>query len=117
MHIVLEAIQHYWEEEDKNGHDISLDQKQDLQRLAEGCAEVLLDLETLLGKHASLGSGSSLLARMRWAPKDIGPIRNRLILRTTLLATFNNTITYDQKITKKEATKPVQCHFEREPTT
>jgi hypothetical protein len=93
MHIVLEAIKHYWQEEENSGNELSSNQKQDLERLAGGCKEVLLDLQALLDKHRALGSSSSLLARMRWAPKDIGPIRNRLILRTTLLASFNHTIT------------------------
>jgi hypothetical protein len=93
MHIVLQAIEHYWQEEENDGKDLPADQKEDLQRLAGGCKEVLLDIEALLTKHRDLGSGSKLLSRMRWAPKDIGPIRNRLILRTTLLATFNSTIT------------------------
>lgn len=93
MHIVLNAIERYWKEEEDRGQDLSAEQNEDLKRLSQGCKEVLLDLEALLDKHQNLGSGASWLARMKWAPKDIGPIRNRLILRTTLLATFNTTIT------------------------
>lgn len=94
MHIVFKTIEDYWAEEEKQGRDLALEDKQDLKRLAESCNETLWDLEALLQKHRTLGTGSTLIARMRWAPRDIAPLRNRIILRTTLLASFNNTMTY-----------------------
>ncbi|KAI9686627.1 MAG: hypothetical protein M1822_003638 [Bathelium mastoideum] len=93
MHIVLRAIRNYWKEEDMNGRTLPDDQTQDLKRLTHSCKDALLDTQALLDKHQKLGKGLSLGARMKWAPKDIGPVRNRLLLRTTLLATFNSAIT------------------------
>lgn len=92
MHIVLEAIERHWKDEEKRGNDLSANHKDELIQLSGSCEEALKDLDALLNKHQALGKRASFRARMKWAPKDIGPIRNRLILRTTFLSTFNCTI-------------------------
>ncbi|KAI9708000.1 MAG: hypothetical protein M1820_004419 [Bogoriella megaspora] len=89
----MQAIEQYWQGEDQNGRSLSDSQRQDLKKLTEGCKEVLLDIQILLNKHQNVGKSPSIIARIKWAPKDVGLIRNRLMFRTTLLATFNNTIT------------------------
>ncbi|KAF2805161.1 uncharacterized protein BDZ99DRAFT_114426 [Mytilinidion resinicola] len=93
MTIVLNAIETYWKEENERKSDLAADQKENLRTLAAGCEGVLEELKELLDKHKSLASGESFIARMRWVPNDIAPIRNKLILQTTLLSTFNNVIT------------------------
>jgi hypothetical protein len=93
MHIVLKAIETYWKAETDRENDLSADQKDDLKRLAAGCEEVLGELEKLMDTHKNLARGASFISRMRWVPKDINKIRNTLMLRTTLLSTFNSTIT------------------------
>jgi hypothetical protein len=94
MHIVLEAITRFWREEEARGHELGVEQKNRLKDLGDECNLVLKDLERLLNEHQTLARGSKT-ARMRWIPIQINPIRNKLILYTTLLATLNNTITYE----------------------
>lgn len=94
MHIVLEAITRFWQEEEARGQELGAEQKNRLKDLGDECNFVLKDLERLLNEHQALARGSKI-ARMRWIPIPINTIRNKLILYTTLLATLNNTITYE----------------------
>jgi hypothetical protein len=90
--IVLDAIGHYWAEEEACGHNLNTEQKNMLKELTGECEKVLQNIGKLLDEHRALARGSKI-ALMRRIPMQINPIRNRLILFTTLLATLNNTIT------------------------
>ena len=93
MHICLTAVREYWEEQAQDGQELSARHLATLQELSHNCKEVLEDLEALLDKHGDLGAGAGFLARMKWAPKHIGPLRMRLLVRTQSLSNFNNVIT------------------------
>ena len=93
MHIVLTAIQQFWEKEAQDGYELSARHLANLQELSDSCKEVLEDVEALLDKHGDLGAGAGFLSRMKWAPKHIGPLRMRLLVRTNSLSSFNNIMT------------------------
>jgi hypothetical protein len=92
MQIVLDAIQRFWTEEEARGHDLDIEHKRGLKELTENCQNVLQSIIELLDEHQALARGSRI-ARMRWIPIQINPIRTKLILFTTVLATLNSTIT------------------------
>ena len=94
MQIVLRAIQEHWEEQIRDGYEVPAKQLASLRELSDSCKDVLIELETLLDKHGDLGAGAGFLARMKWAPKNIGPLRMRLLARTHHLSSFNNIMTY-----------------------
>jgi hypothetical protein len=94
MQIVLKAIQEHWEEQVRDGYEVPDRQLASLRELSDSCKDVLIELETLLDRHGELGAGAGFLARMKWAPKNIGPLRMRLLARTHHLSSFNNIMTY-----------------------
>ncbi len=94
MHIVLLAIQDYWEQQTQDGHGLPADHEANLRELSGSCKAVLVEVQTLLNKNTGLGSGAAPWARLRWAPKDIAPLRMRLLSRTNSLSTLNNVIMY-----------------------
>jgi hypothetical protein len=94
MHISLNAVQEYWEEQAREGHELSTRHLTTLRELSYSCKEVLIELEELLEKHGDLGAGAGFLSRMKWAPRNIGPLRMRLLVRTNSLSSFNNIMTY-----------------------
>ena len=88
MHFVLKAIECSWAIS-----DLASDQRYELSSLAEGCQEVLKDLERLLDKYQSLGSNwKNPLDRFRWAATKIAPLRSRLLHSCVYLSTFNTTL-------------------------
>ena len=93
MHIVLQAVQRYWEEQTERNTDLSTVNKRDLQELTESCKEVLFEIQALLEKHGDLGAGGGWMSRMKWMTNEIGPLRMRLLARTSYLSQFNNAIT------------------------
>jgi hypothetical protein len=94
MHIVLGAVQEYWQEQARNGHELSTRHVSTLRELSYSCKEALLELDELLDKHGDLGAGAGFLSRMKWVPRNIGPLRMRLLVRTNSLSSFNNVMTY-----------------------
>ena len=88
LHIVLKAIETFWERV-----DLSPLHRYDLSQLAEGCKEVLKDLEKGLDKYQSLGSNwKHPIDRIRWAATNVEPVRHRLISNVVLLSNFNATV-------------------------
>jgi len=70
----------------------------DLQRLAAGCQEVLVDVETLLEKFEGLRSGrknsfsffrKDYYDRLRWDHEDVADLRARIMTNTSLMIAFN----------------------------
>jgi len=55
---------------------------------------VLLELDELLEIRGDLEAGARSLFRMKLAPRNIGPLRTRLLVRTNHLSSFNNVMTY-----------------------
>jgi hypothetical protein len=94
MQIVLKAIQEHWEEQVRDGYEVPAKQLANLEELSDSCKLVLFELETLLDKHGELGATAGFLARMKWIPKNIAPLRMRLLARTHHLSSFNNVMTY-----------------------
>jgi len=88
LQIVLKAVEKAW-----RARDLSPIERYEVAEISAGCKEVLTDLEKNLDKYQSLGSRwKNPIDRMRWASKDIAPLRNRLISNTVLLSTFNTTL-------------------------
>ncbi|KAL8652904.1 MAG: hypothetical protein Q9226_004067 [Calogaya cf. arnoldii] len=89
LHFVLKAIENYWRE-----HDLGPNERYELFNLVEGCREVLKDLGQRLDKYQKLGSKmwKSPIGRIRWAAKDIAPIRTKLLRNALYLSTFNTTL-------------------------
>jgi hypothetical protein len=94
MQIVLKAIQEHWEEQIRDGHAVPAKHLASLEELSDSCKEVLIELERLLDKHGELGAGAGFLARMKWVPKNLAPVRMRLLARTHHLSYFNSIMTY-----------------------
>jgi hypothetical protein len=94
MHIVLNSVHEFWEEQARDGHELSARHLTNLREISDSCKEVLVELDELLDKHGDLGAGAGFLSRMKWAPRNIGPLRMRLLVRTNSLSSFNNIITY-----------------------
>jgi len=93
MQIVLDAVQRYWEQQERNGRDLLESQKEDLNELTDNCRRVLQDIEAILQKHGGLESGTGLLNRIKWLRAgDLGPLRMRLLASTMYLAEFNRNI-------------------------
>jgi hypothetical protein len=51
MHIVLEAIEQHWKDEEELGNDLSANHKDELAKLSGSREEALKDLDALLNKH------------------------------------------------------------------
>jgi hypothetical protein len=89
LHIVLEAIKDHWKE-----NDLSARHKQDLDVLAEECRDTLRELESIIENHKSLGLERKHLSdRVKWAGKNLDPVRTKLINRAILLSMFHSTVT------------------------
>jgi chromosome segregation ATPase len=76
---------------------LSEKQTQDLSSLAQGCRNVLIELDTKLKKHENLGTNpQSLIARsqkawhkIKWDQDEIRELRDRITSNTGLLNAFN----------------------------
>ena len=86
---MLEAIGDHW-----RANDLSPKHQQNLEVLTEGCHDTLHELELVLDNHKTLEIGRKLaFDRLKWATKNLAPIRNSLIIGATLLAMFHETVT------------------------
>ena len=71
-------------------------QKTDLQEFAGGCHKILRDLEKTLDKYDELETHGGNLGKsvkrvwkkLKWEPKDIQELRDRITLNVTLLNTY-----------------------------
>jgi hypothetical protein len=64
-----------------------------LKHLANGCRDVLNELEELLGKFRNLGGRNiGLFDRLRFAKDDVDAIRDRIVANTVLLTAFNTNL-------------------------
>ncbi|KAK7885755.1 hypothetical protein LTR67_010107 [Exophiala xenobiotica] len=89
LELILGEIQSFWTKQKARGHDLPEETKIGLSKISSGCREVLDELNALLNKHRELGKGQSWRQRLKWAPKDIGPMRHKLMLQTINLNTFH----------------------------
>ncbi|KAF3942472.1 hypothetical protein ABW19_dt0201904 [Dactylella cylindrospora] len=94
MHIVLNAIEQQWEHLRKDEQELSYDQRKDLEHLTDGCRDALKGLEETLDKYDKNEELEeiSFIDRTRLITKDVSGIRNRLMWRTQMLASFNSAI-------------------------
>jgi hypothetical protein len=80
--------------------DLNDRQNSDLKDIAEGCRDVLTDLEKALGKYHHLdasgesfcGKSRRMWARLTWEPDDIRDLRIRITSNIVLLAAFNGSV-------------------------
>lgn len=56
-HIVLSAIQRFWEAEKSRGRALIVAQEEELKQLAENSYEILGKIQEVLDKHRSLETG------------------------------------------------------------
>ncbi|KAK5264562.1 serine palmitoyltransferase component [Exophiala xenobiotica] len=89
LELILGEIQSFWTKQKARNHDLPEETKIGLSKISSGCREVLDELNALLNKHRELGKGQSWRQRLKWAPKDIGPMRHKLMLQTINLNTFH----------------------------
>ena len=66
----------------------------DLNRVAQGSISVLTELEALMEKYKSLGTGTRTRTwdRLRWGQQEIALLRGRLISNVSLLSAFNSNL-------------------------
>lgn len=61
--------------------------------IADGCKDVLEDLESFLSKYESLATKTQRTwDRLRWGSEDARKLRERLVSNTVLLTAFNTSI-------------------------
>ena len=80
--------------------DLTDRQNSDLKDIAEGCRDVLTDLEKALGKYHNLDvdpksfrdKSRRVWARLTWEPDDIRDLRFRITSNIVLLAAFNGSV-------------------------
>jgi hypothetical protein len=80
--------------------DLTDQQNSDLKDIAEGCCNVLTDLEKALGKYHNLDARPKNLrdksrrvwARLTWEPDDIRDLRFRITSNIVFLTAFNGTV-------------------------
>jgi len=72
--------------------NLTLEDRESLREILQGCENVLKDLDNLLTKYKRLGSPQGLslraLDRARWSQEDIVKLRARLTSNITLLNMF-----------------------------
>jgi hypothetical protein len=80
--------------------DLNTQQRNELREIADGCLNVLAELEKTLDNYGELKSGSRSVGnrvkrvwkRLTWEPEDIKELRNRIVGNVTLLNTFQGRI-------------------------
>ena len=91
MTAVLRLVGESVEENRKSAPDNKLPDadERDLERLANGCKEILDELQILLDKYKSLGTHSKkAIHRARFALEEVELLRSRLMSQTTMLTAF-----------------------------
>jgi len=81
--------------------ELTIEQKTDLDEIAQGCYDVLKKLEETLGKYQELDSSAKGINRksrrawkkLQWDQKDIDQFRNRITLNIGAFDTFLGRIT------------------------
>ncbi|KAH0563314.1 hypothetical protein GP486_002120 [Trichoglossum hirsutum] len=76
---------------------IGASQTEDLNSIIRGCQDVIAELDAILSRHKSLGSGPRgfrsrsryVWDRIRWDQTEIADLRSRIISNTALLDAFN----------------------------
>jgi len=90
--IILQDVEIVLSERELTGQ-----QSADLRDIADGCRNVLNELEKLLDKYRELGSGPESVGkrvkkvwkRLKWEPEDIQELRSRISTNIGLLNAFN----------------------------
>lgn len=76
--------------------ELTAQQQVELREIAEGCGDVLRDLDDTLGKYHELGTDSRgvgrkarrIWKRLKLEPEDIKDLRGRIVVNTGILNTF-----------------------------
>lgn len=82
------------------GRELSEREARTLSSLAQGCRDILTDMNTMLQKYEDLGKSSSGLRarthktwnKMRWDPDEMNELRSRLTSNTVSLDAFNSSL-------------------------
>ena len=89
MHAVLSATQEVLERAIPNAAQVER-----LLVVGKGCRDILLQIDPVLSKHSSLGSGQQRFRdRLQWAVKKTSNTKMQLVAHTTMLAAILSTIT------------------------
>jgi signal transduction histidine kinase len=83
-----------------SGSDLNTEQKKELREIADGCSNVLVQLQITLDKYGELKSESGGVSvtvkrawkRLKWEPEDIKELRARIVGNITLLNFFQGKI-------------------------
>jgi hypothetical protein len=97
LHIVLQDI-----EVSLPGRELIDQQKAELHDIANGCRNVLRELEETLVKYEQVGLSSDRIIkkakrvwkRLRWEPEDIREFRSRIISNIALLSAFQEKLAW-----------------------
>jgi hypothetical protein len=97
LHIVLEDI-----EVVLPGRELTDPQKAELREIADGCRNVIKELEETLVKYEQVGEASDRISkrakrvwkRLKWEPEDIRELRSRIIANIALLSAFQERLAW-----------------------
>jgi hypothetical protein len=84
------------------GRELTDQQKEELHDIADGCRNVLKELEETLVKYEEVGVASERISkkvkrawkRLNWEPEDIKEFRVRIITNITLLSAFQQRLAW-----------------------
>ena len=91
LHIVLQDV-----EVAIHGQELTSQQETELHSIADGCRNVLKELENTVDKYEQVGvipdginkKAKRAWMRLKWKPEDIREFRIRIIANVTLLGAF-----------------------------
>ncbi|GAB7355142.1 hypothetical protein MBLNU459_g5714t1 [Dothideomycetes sp. NU459] len=96
-HIVLRAIQRFWEEQNLRGRELTQAQKDELKEVGDRCKDGLERLDKVYQRYKDFDRDKSLVDRLKFAWKDFthdfASIRVRLQEATSALAILNAQLT------------------------
>jgi hypothetical protein len=84
------------------GRELTDQQKADLHIIADGCRNILRELEKTLVKYEQVGVASDCInnkakrvsKRLKWEPEDMREFRSRIIANITLLSAFQEKLAW-----------------------
>jgi hypothetical protein len=89
VYMVLQEI-----DESRRQLQLTEPQERRLKYLGAGCMDVLKELEEILARYRSLGTDApGKFDRLAWGKEEVESIRQQLINHTSLLTTFNTSVT------------------------
>ena len=102
---------------DLSNTDLNSQQKDELQRIADGCGNVLADIEKTVERYSQVETNHGLKRawkRLKWEPDDVRDLRNRVCSNVALLNAMNWRITRDsiQELLKHKTNEQHQKYLD-----